>query len=284
MRLKKEHGVVAADRNEPLILTKENFPDKPIARLTPLEGVLFIENTNAGQNIQVSKYKAAPGVERVPKVTSAQRWRQRLGHVGQGILKKTAQFCVGIEGIDVSELSTCETCHLSKAQKYLSIEPRPVPGESLDEIFIETIRKLPTSLNGMQYTVVLTEAKTRMRWIITTNGKDEIPSELVKWIDYQYNQYEKRIRIVFRDGGTEYLRIKKYCLQHGIRTDVSTPNTPEQNGVSEAANKIVLRRARSMLIDANMPPCFWLRALEHSCYITNRLYCLRTKKTPLIDF
>lgn len=33
-----------------------------------------------------------------------------------------------------------------------------------------------------------------------------------------------------------------------------------------------------------MPTRFWPWAVQHSCFITNRLYCTRTKKIPLIDF
>lgn len=39
-----------------------------------------------------------------------------------------------------------------------------------------------------------------------------------------------------------------------------------------------------MLIDANMPLPFWPWAVEHACFITKRLYNLRTKKIPVIDF
>lgn len=78
--------------------------------------------------------------------------------------------------------------------------------------------------------------------------------------------------------------MKSHCEQHGIRTDVSTPSTPEQNGASESANKVVLRLARSMLKDAKMPPIYWPWAVDHACFIVNRLFCLRTKQIPLIDF
>ncbi|CAJ2651603.1 unnamed protein product [Trifolium pratense] len=226
----------------------------------------------------------APGIARVPKTTSAQRWHQRLGHTGQKILKKTAQCSKGMEGLDTSELSTCETCHLSKAQRYVSRQPRPIPFEPLDEVFIDTVGKLTPATNGHQYAVIITDAKSRMRWAITTRSKDQIAPQLEEWVEHQYHQYGKRVRIIFRDGGSEFLRIKSYCEQHGIRTDVSAPYTPEQNGVSEASNKVILRKARSILIDAKMPACYWPWAIEHACYLTNRLYCLSTKSVPLLTF
>lgn len=39
-----------------------------------------------------------------------------------------------------------------------------------------------------------------------------------------------------------------------------------------------------MLINAGMPAIYWPWAVEHVCFITNRLHCLRTNKTPIIDF
>lgn len=99
-----------------------------------------------------------------------------------------------------------------------------------------------------------------------------------------HHQYDKRVRIIFRDGGTEFTRTKEYCEQRGIRTDISAPDTPEQNGLSEAANKVILRVARSMLVDAGMPASYWPWTVQNSCFIINRLYCLRTKSVPILDF
>ena len=282
VRLKEDHGIVAANRNEILVIANNNGPDKPIARLINSEGVLFVQELSEDE-LQ-SQDLVAPGIARVPNLTSAQRWHERLGHVGQKIFKQTIQSSIGLEGIDVSELGTCETCHLSKAQRYVSREKRPTPAEPLDEVFVDTVGKLTTAINGSQYAVIITDAKTRMRWVIITKGKDEIANELVNWIEYQSHQYGKRIRAVFRDGGSEFMRMKDHCDKHRIRTDISAPYTPEQNGAAEAANKVILQRARSLLIDAGMPPSFWPWAVEHSCFITNRLSCLRTRAVPLIDF
>ncbi|KAI0994963.1 hypothetical protein K3495_g13218, partial [Podosphaera aphanis] len=289
-RLKEQHGLVAANGNELLIQIKDK---KPVARLESIDHVLYIKLLATVEKFGCTKNIAAPGAHPtivldldriVPHVTNAHLWHQRLGHTGQQILKKTAQCSLGMTGIDYSEFTTCETCHLSKAQRFVSREPRPTPGEPLDEVFVDTVGKLAVAFNAHQYAVILTDAKTRMRWVITTATKDEIATQLIKWIEYQYHQYGKRVRIVFRDSGTEFNRIKNYCDEHGIRTDTSAPYTPEQNGAAEASNKVILRKARSMLLDARMPPCFWPWAVEHAVFITNRLYCLRTKSVPIVDF
>lgn len=143
----------------------------------------------------------------------------------------------------MNDLTTCETCHLSKVQRYVSRESRLMPSEPLDEIFVDTVEKVIKAMNDHQYTVMLTDVKTRMRWAITTHTKDQIAQSLVDWIKLQLNQFDKRVRIIFRDGGSEFTRTRNYCVRHGIRADTSAPDTPEQNGASEAANKVILRAA-----------------------------------------
>ncbi|KAI0993118.1 hypothetical protein K3495_g15066, partial [Podosphaera aphanis] len=275
---------IFADFNKSLLIQKRSKePSRPIARLVRKNDVFYIRPLNDRQATNPSPIIAAPSVTRTPKA-NAQRWHQRLGHVGQNILKKTAECSKGLEGISMNDLTTCETCHLSKAQRYVSRDPRLTPNEPLDEIFIDTVGKISTAINGQQYAVIITDAKTRMRWALITKTKDQIAPLLVQWIEAQHHQYGKRVRAIFRDGGSEFFRIKDHCDRHGIRTEISAPDTPEQNGVSESSNKVILRNARSMLIDAGMPEKFWPWAIQHACYITNRLYCQRTKKVPLTDF
>ncbi|KAI1003691.1 hypothetical protein K3495_g4519 [Podosphaera aphanis] len=249
-----------------LIKHVNGSPDQPIARLALINDVYYIRPLLKHQH-DLSRTIAAPGVARIPTTSSAQRWHQRLGHISQHILKKTITHSVGLEGVKL--LNSTHAKHAT------------LP---LDEIFVDTVGKLVTSIDQKQYAVIITDAKTRMRWVLTTNTKDQIADTLVQWIKAMHHQYEKRVRAIFRDGGSEFSKTKTFCEQQGIRTDTSSPHTPEQNGPSEAANKVVLRVTRSMLIDAKMPPCYWSWAIQHACFILNRLYCIRTKKVPIIDF
>lgn len=275
---------VFPDYSNKLLIKRENgHPDEPVARLNLQNDVYFIHPLHHNEST-THKTIAAPGVAKVPTTNSAQRWHQRLGHIAQKILKSSINHSIGLEGVDISNLNTCETCHLSKAQRFVSREPRPIPNDPLDEVFVDTIGKLVPSTDDKQYAIVITDAKTRMRWVLTTKTKDQIATTLVQWVQAMHHQYDKRVRTIFRDGGSEFSKTKIFCEQHGIRTDTSAPYTPEQNGPSEAANKVVLRVTRSMLIDAKMPPCYWSLAMQHACFILNRLYCIRTKKVPMIDF
>lgn len=109
----------------------------------------------------------------------------------------------------------------------MSREPRPTPNQPLDEIHIDTVGRVPAALNVHQYVVVITDARTRMRWCITTRTKDQIVPQLIQWVKTQEHQYGKIVRVIFKDGGTEFSRIKAFCDQLSIRTDLSAPYTPD---------------------------------------------------------
>ncbi|KAI1003853.1 hypothetical protein K3495_g4357 [Podosphaera aphanis] len=244
---------IFADFNKSLLIQKRSKePNRPIARLVRKNDVFYIRPLNDRQATNPSPIIAAPSVTRTPKA-NAQRWHQRLGHVGQNILKKIAECSKGLEGISMNDLTTCETCHLSKAQRYVSRDPRLTPNEPLDEIFIDTVGKISTAINGQQYVVIITDARTRMRWALITKTKDQIAPLLVQWIEAQHHQYGKRVRAIFRDGGSEFFRIKDHCDRHGTRTEISAPDTPEQNGVSESSNKSLNQPHTDKINFSNMP-------------------------------
>ncbi|KAI0991688.1 hypothetical protein K3495_g16499, partial [Podosphaera aphanis] len=140
-------GSITADYQRSMLVRQAaDKEDIPIASLVRRNDVYYIRPLSPDHVVRTPAPIVAPGIARVPKTSNAQRWHERLGHTGQKILKKTAQHSKGLEGIDMSELSTCETCHLSKAQRYVSREPRPVPLDPLDEVFVDTVGKLTTAI------------------------------------------------------------------------------------------------------------------------------------------
>lgn len=61
-----------------------------------------------------------------------------------------------------------------------------------------------------------------------------------------------------------------HLKKHGIIHQTSVKYTPEQNGVSEAAGKIIFAKVRCMLQTAGLPKCYWAQAAVTAVYIKNR--------------
>ncbi|KAA0025345.1 gag/pol protein [Cucumis melo var. makuwa] len=74
--------------------------------------------------------------------------------------------------------------------------------------------------------------------------------------------------------------VKTGLLKHRIQIQFSAPNTPQQNGVSERRNPILLDMVRSMMSFAQLLDSFWGYALETAVYILNNVPSTSVSETP----
>ena len=56
----------------------------------------------------------------------------------------------------------------------------------------------------------------------------------------------------------------------GISCEPSAPYTQHQNGVSERKIRFIMEKARTMLLEAQLPARFWAEAVNMAVYLLNR--------------
>jgi len=61
-----------------------------------------------------------------------------------------------------------------------------------------------------------------------------------------------------------------YLTKEGIKHELTTPHTPQQNGVAERLNRTLIEGMRTMLADSKLPHRFWAEALSTAVYLRNR--------------
>nr|GEY79634.1 ribonuclease H-like domain-containing protein [Tanacetum cinerariifolium] len=67
----------------------------------------------------------------------------------------------------------------------------------------------------------------------------------------------------------------------GIKREYSNARTPQQIGVVERRNRILIEAARTMLVDAKLPVTFWAEAVNTACYVQNMVLVNKShNKTP----
>lgn len=72
-----------------------------------------------------------------------------------------------------------------------------------------------------------------------------------------------------------------FCVAHGIKHQLITPYTPQQNGVVERHNLTIIEMARSMLEHRNVPRKYQVEAFYTIVYLMNRFPTHAVKKmTP----
>ena len=87
------------------------------------------------------------------------------------------------------------------------------------------------------------------------------------------NLTERKVKTRRSDNGGECTSIEfqQFCIEHGIKRELTVPMTPEQNGKAERMNRTIIESTRAkMLHHAKMPLKFWAEALSTAVYLRNR--------------
>ena len=84
-------------------------------------------------------------------------------------------------------------------------------------------------------------------------------------------QTGKCIKALRTDRGGEFLSkdFNIFCDENGIQRELTTPYTPEKNGVAEPKNRTVVEMARILLQAKGLPNQFWGKAVATAVYILN---------------
>ena len=64
----------------------------------------------------------------------------------------------------------------------------------------------------------------------------------------------KRMKCLRLDKGGEFIshEFNNFCIERGIKRQVSTPETPEQNGIAKRRNRSIMDCPRTLMIKKNI--------------------------------
>jgi transposase InsO family protein len=60
---------------------------------------------------------------------------------------------------------------------------------------------------------------------------------------------------------------KTLCREFGIKKELSTPYNPQQNGVVEIKNHMIMEAVKAMIHDQDMPKHLWAEATKTDVYV-----------------
>ena len=60
-----------------------------------------------------------------------------------------------------------------------------------------------------------------------------------------------------------------FCTNHGIKEEFSLRYTPQQNGMAERTNRVLLVKTRTLMVQSGAPKRFWGDAIKMACVIAN---------------
>ena len=139
------------------------------------------------------------------------------------------------------------------------------------------------SLGGSLHCLVIVDDFSRYTWTFFLHDKSEATPCFKKFAKRAQNEFDVKIKKIRSDNGKEFVNtnIEAYCDEVGIKHEVSSTYTPQQNGIVERKNRTLITLARTMLDEYNTPESLWAEAINTACYASNRLYIHKFhSKTP----
>jgi hypothetical protein len=136
--------------------------------------------------------------------------------------------------------------------------------------------------HGSFYFITFIDDFSRYGHVYLISHKSEALDCFRQYMNMVENQLDKSIKALRTDRGSEYLseQFKRLCDEKGIKSQLTMPSTPQQNGVAERRNRTLLEMVRSMMAQANLPISYWGDALLTAVYILNRVPSKSVSSTP----
>ncbi|GJX86332.1 retrovirus-related pol polyprotein from transposon TNT 1-94 [Tanacetum coccineum] len=96
---------------------------------------------------------------------------------------------------------------------------------------------------------------------------------------------DHKVKVIRCDNGTEFKNreMNQFCEMKGILRQFSVARTPQQNGVVERRNRILIEAVRTMLADSKLPTTFLAEVVNTACYVQNRVLVVKPHNKTLYE-
>ncbi|GKE43350.1 retrovirus-related pol polyprotein from transposon TNT 1-94, partial [Tanacetum coccineum] len=237
-----------------------------------LEGVDLLKEKRTPNlyTINLHKMASASPIFLMASATSTKSWlwHQRLSHLNFDTINDLAKndLVTGLPKFKYHKEHLCPSCEQGKSKKASHL-PKPVLNSK------QRLHLLHMDLCGPM----------RVESINGKRSKDEAPEEIKTFLKKITVLLQAPVIIVRTENGTEFKNqvLKEYFNSVGISHEASSVRKPQQNGVVECRNRMLVEATKTMLIFSREPLFLWVEATATACYTQNRsIIHRRFNKTP----
>ena len=139
------------------------------------------------------------------------------------------------------------------------------------------------SLQGNLYILTFIDDFSRFAFTFNIKTRDKIFECFEVFKEYVENTTSMKIKEIQTDNGREFMsrRFENLLLENSIRHVVSSPYTPEENGIAERFNRTLQEKIRVLLLDAKLNSNMWETASNCAVHLYNRsAHAANNEKSP----
>ncbi|KAI3758565.1 hypothetical protein L6452_06132 [Arctium lappa] len=214
-------------------------------------------------------------------------WHRRLSHLNFRYINKLVRgkLVKGLPELKYEREHLCAACEKGK-MKRAAHKPKPEPNTSspLELLHMDLCGPMRTqSLGGKKYVLVIVDDYSRYMWVKFLCSKDETTEVLILFLKTTQVKLQRQVKFLRTDNGTKFKNkiVDEYLESVGISHQFSAARTPQQNGVVERRNRMLVEAARTMLSQSDLLLFLWVEAVSTACHTQNRsIIHRRFQKTP----
>jgi len=202
-------------------------------------------------------------------------WHKRFGHLGLTSLATLAEkdMVAGLPAI-TNTGAVCEVCMKGK-QNRANIPKRSEwrSKKNLELVHSDICGPIsPISESGKRYIINFIDDFSRKCWTYFLNEKSEALRVFKEFKVAAERETGEWLICLRTDRGGEYnsRAFQDFCVDNGIKRQLTAAYTPQQNGIAERKNRSIMNMVRCMLFGMKVPLRFWPEATQYIVHILNR--------------
>ena len=200
--------------------------------LTPVKHELY--NSELDNNSHVKSLK-----RKFPSTSDVYLWHLRLGHINSNRIQRLTKDGL-LKPLDFNGFPDYESFLEGKITKRPFNAKGKRAQDLLELVHSDVHGPMSTQTRGgYEYFITFTDDYFRFGYLYLMKWKSKAFEKFKEFRDEFENQLGKHIKVIRSDRGGEYLLgdFKDYLTENGIVSQLTTPGTPQQNGVAERRNR-----------------------------------------------
>ncbi|MBW0466507.1 hypothetical protein O181_006222 [Austropuccinia psidii MF-1] len=233
--------------------------------------VWWVKTRNPALNTSVMKINVALSL--YPNLSPLQ-WHRRLGHACDKTVKEFLK--INVPDFDLKSWSSfyCDICAKAKSTHGQSKTQTEIPKNlPLDLLVSDILGPFEVDKDGFRYLLTLRDHATTYSFVAPMHSRSDVLLYLKDWISLIHVQCHRYPKTIRTDNAKEFVSslFSQFLASKGIILAPSLPYSPSENGEAERLNRTLGDMARSMLLESNLPNCFWRYAYLMAAFIHNRI-------------
>lgn len=202
-------------------------------------------------------------------------WHKRLGHLNHGSLTTLAEkeMVIGLPKLNDGG-ALCDICMKGKQNREcIPKQSAWRSNKTLELVHSDICGPIsPISSSGKRYILNFIDDQCRKCWTFFLNEKSEAFKMFKEFKAAVEREIGELLICLRTDRGGEFTSraFQEFCVENGIKRQLTAAYTPQQNGVAERKNISLMNMARCMLFGMKVPLIFWPEAVQYAVHILNR--------------